>query len=99
MRVAHDPADHRRHRRADRIHQLQAQATGMTDRTEFELAAEQAFAEQPQAPESLESIGVTLLNEFSRAEADRLLTEQRWLRDLRQYKEQAGPVAEVACGH
>lgn len=70
----------------------------MTDRTEFELAAEQAFAEQPQAPESLEAIGVTLLNEFSRAEADRLLTEQRWLRDLRQYKGQYDPEVEAAIG-
>lgn len=70
----------------------------MTDRTEFELAAEQVFAEQPQEPERLEAIGVTLLNEFSRAETDRLLTEQRWLRDLRQYKGQYDPEVEAAIG-
>ena len=70
----------------------------MNERTEFELAAEQAFAEQPQALERLEAIGVSLVNEFSRAEGDRLLTEQRWLRDLRQYKGQYDPEVETAIG-
>lgn len=70
----------------------------MSDTTEFELAAEQAFAEAPQESVHLEAIGTSLINEFARAESDRLLTEQRWLRDLRQYKGQYDPEVEAAIG-
>lgn len=70
----------------------------MQDRTEYELAAERELSDEPQLPHNVEALGVTLVNEFARAEADRLLTEQRWLRDLRQYKGQYDPEVEAAIG-
>lgn len=71
----------------------------MSDQLEYQLAAEQQLSEQP--PESapqMHALGVKLVAEFSQAEAERLLTEQRWLRDLRQYKGQYDPEVEQAIG-
>ena len=54
---------------------------------QYEEAAAQAFAE-PDAQESAQqsALGTRLLSEFAQAEGDRRLTEERWLRDLRQYR-------------
>ena len=71
-----------------------------TDQVEYTLAAEQELADKPEAQQSanLQALGVQLVMEFAQAEADRLLTEQRWLRDLRQYKGQYDPETEVLIG-
>lgn len=46
----------------------------------------------------LESLGSVLMGEFARAETDRQQTEQRWLRDLRQYRGQYDPEVEAKMG-
>jgi len=70
-----------------------------TDQVEYTLAAEQELAAAPeQQSAQLEALGTKLIMEFAQAEADRLLTEQRWLRDLRQYKGQYDPETEVMIG-
>ena len=67
----------------------------MTDQLEYQLAAEQQLREQPEQQSiQLQALGVRLVAEFAQAEAERLLTEQRWLRDLRQYKGQYDPEIE-----
>lgn len=72
------------------------------ERDEYVVAAELVFQEQPapqnQQAEQLQSLGSTLLEEFKRAESDRQLTEQRWLRDLRQYRGQYDPEVEAKIG-
>lgn len=65
---------------------------------EYQLAAEQQLSEQPEQTPELQALGVKLMAEFAQAEADRLLTEQRWLKDLRQYKGQYDPEVEAAIG-
>ena len=71
----------------------------MTDEVEYQLAAERELAEQPAAQQqSMQALGTRLVAEFAQAEADRLLTEQRWLRDLRQYKGQYDPEIEAQLG-
>lgn len=71
------------------------------DGEEYTVAAAMAFQEQP-APHNddalLQSLGSTLMEEFKRAESDRMLTEQRWLRDLRQYRGQYDPEVEALIG-
>lgn len=44
------------------------------------------------------SLGSEMLREFSQAMNDRILTEQRWLKDLRQYRGQYEPEEEAAIG-
>jgi len=65
---------------------------------EYQLAAEQELSERPEQTQELHALGVKLIAEFAQAEADRLLTEQRWLKDLRQYKGQYDPEVEAAIG-
>lgn len=64
------------------------------DRDEYAVAADLVF-EDRQPPESqdeqLQTLGNELMEEFRRAESDRMLTEQRWLKDLRQYRGQYDP--------
>lgn len=55
------------------------------DQAQYEIAAQEAFNDKP-VPDSLTSLGPTLLAEFEKAVQDRFLTEQRWLSDLRQYR-------------
>lgn len=60
-------------------------------KTEYALAAEQAFEEERQGrisggQEQPQALGVILLGEFSQAELERKTLEQRWMRDFRQYK-------------
>lgn len=58
------------------------------DIDQFQAAAKAAFSDDSdkQAYTTLASIGSTLIAEFSRAQTDRREVEQRWLKDLRQYK-------------
>ena len=74
----------------------------MQDSEEFVTAAALVFQERPAATDGqealLQSLGTTLLEEFKRAESDRMLTEQRWLRDLRQYRGQYDPEVEALIG-
>lgn len=62
------------------------------DNLEYELASAEAMA-QPDAaaPAQVDALGARLLAEFAQAELDRRLTEERWLKDLRQYKGQYDP--------
>ncbi len=70
-----------------------------SDQVEYTMAAEQQLAASPeQTAAQLEALGTKLIMEFAKAEADRLLTEQRWLRDLRQYKGQYDPEVEAMIG-
>lgn len=71
----------------------------MSDDLEYQLAAEQHLSDEPQPTQAdMHALGVKLVSEFAQAEADRLLTEQRWLRDLRQYKGQYDPEIEASLG-
>jgi hypothetical protein len=72
-----------------------------SDQEIYIIAAEAAFEEAPppsNQSQLLQSLGATLLEEFKRAESDRQLTEQRWLRDLRQYRGQYDPDVEAKIG-
>ena len=61
------------------------------DNLEYELAAAEQLAQPEAAPTQVDALGATLLAEFAQAELDRRLTEERWLKDLRQYKGQYDP--------
>jgi len=62
------------------------------DNLEYELAAAEQLAQQDDAPPAqVDALGATLLAEFAQAELDRRQTEERWLKDLRQYKGQYDP--------
>jgi hypothetical protein len=47
---------------------------------------------------AIDALGQLMLNEFKRAEIDRMPTEQRWLRDLRQYRGVYDPEVEALIG-
>ena len=67
------------------------------EQTEYALAAaDQMRDEQPSV--ALDALGVELLAEFARAELDRRLTEERWLKDLRQYRGIYDPDVLAAIG-
>lgn len=62
------------------------------DNLEYELAAAEQMAQPDTAPSAqVDALGATLLAEFAQAELDRRQTEERWLKDLRQYKGQYDP--------
>lgn len=66
---------------------------------EYALAAEQALREtQSPVPAAAGALGVEMLREFQEAYGQRLLTEQRWLKDLRQYRGQYDVDDEQAIG-
>lgn len=65
---------------------------------EYAQAASVALATTEQIGDTYGSLGVTMRREFSQAMTDRLLTEQRWLKDLRQYRGQYEPDEEAAMG-
>lgn len=69
----------------------------MSDDLQYALAAEQVFKEESglRLPEAL---GARLLFEFADAEKQRRLTEERWLRDLRQFKGQYDPEVLALIG-
>lgn len=56
------------------------------DADQYTQAARTIFAEEDQGYKTLSALGAELLSEFDRARADRQEIEQRWLKDLRQYK-------------
>lgn len=76
----------------------QDQATREADQREFEIASKEALlSEEPGAPafRTLSSLGSVFLAEFSQAQQDRRTTEDRWLKDLRQYKGKYDPEVEA----
>ena len=59
----------------------------MDQETEYNAAAERIFAgDNSPMTNPLFNLGTDLLMEFEQAKTFRLTAEQRWLRDLRQYK-------------
>jgi len=68
------------------------------DRAQYDAASAAIMENDGAMPAELSSLGQVLLAEFSRAVMDRRSTEERWLRDLRQYKGQYEPdvLAELA---
>lgn len=77
----------------------QGEAVQSQQDLEYQEHAERAYAGQEPAPDSgVESLGHVLVQEFSRAQADRVLIEQRWLKDLRQYKGRYEAEEEQAMG-
>lgn len=65
--------------------------------TEYALAAEQVYATDAPAPQ-VDALGAKFLGEFATAELERRQTEERWLKDLRQYKGQYDPEVIAAIG-
>ena len=67
---------------------------------EYVIAAEVVFAEPASGPQidALGALGSLLVGEFSKAESDRRLTEERWLKDLRQYRGQYDPDVTAKIG-
>jgi len=60
------------------------------DQIEYAVAATDQLRDV--APvQAMDALGTVLLAEFSRAELERRLTEERWLKDLRQYRGQYDP--------
>jgi hypothetical protein len=67
------------------------------DQTEYALAAADQLRDEDK-PVALDALGVELLAEFARAELDRRLTEERWLKDIRQYRGIYDPDVLAAIG-
>lgn len=65
--------------------------TQNSDQLEYAVAAADALADKGDEVIALDALGVRLLQEFAQAESDRRLTEERWLKDLRQYRGQYDP--------
>lgn len=70
----------------------------MSDDLQYAMAAKEVFAQDGAVPAQLEAVGVRLLMEFAAAENARRLTEERLLRDLRQYKGQYDPEVLALIG-
>lgn len=69
----------------------------MSEDLQYALAAKEAYSNDGLvAP--LAALGPRLLTEFAEAEADRRLTELRWLMDLRQFKGQYDPEVLALIG-
>jgi hypothetical protein len=66
------------------------------DEREYELASAEVMEDRD--PVVMAALGPILLEEFSLAERDRRLVEQRWLQDIRQYRGQYDPEIEAALG-
>lgn len=56
------------------------------EQAEYQAAAELAFQDEPFPSEQVQSLSHDLLREFNEAEQLRQPTEERWLKDLRQYR-------------
>lgn len=65
--------------------------------TEYAIAAHEVYNSDSPAP-MLDALGHRLLAEFSQAELDRRQTEERWLKDLRQYKGHYDPDVMALIG-
>jgi len=68
----------------------------MNDELQYALASKEAMADRPTLV--LGALGAKLLMEFAKAESERRLTEERWLKDLRQYRGQYDPEVLAALG-
>lgn len=69
----------------------------ITDSTQYEQAAAEVFStDQPAA--DIDALGTRFVAEFAKAELDRRQTEERWLKDLRQYRGQYDPNVISAIG-
>lgn len=64
------------------------------DLEQFAAAAEDAFSERPAANPEVDALSTHLLREFAEAELLRQDTEERWLKDLRQFRGIYDPEAE-----
>jgi hypothetical protein len=70
---------------------------GEADAQAFAQHAEAAFADKaPQEEADFQSLSNRLLREFKQAEQDRQPTEERWLKDIRQYRGKYDPETEAA---
>lgn len=65
--------------------------------TEYALAAQEVYSSDAPAP-MLDALGPRLMAEFATAELERRQTEERWLKDLRQYKGQYDPETIALIG-
>jgi hypothetical protein len=72
----------------------------MSDDLQYALAAKEAFAQTEGLVGGavLGALGTRLLVEFAEAENDRRVTEERWLKDLRQYRGQYDPEVLALIG-
>ncbi len=61
------------------------------DQAEYDAHASRLMASEDAEMPSLDGLGQVLVAEFERAVRDRKTTEERWLKDLRQYKGQYDP--------
>lgn len=73
------------------------QTTQLPAETEYAIAAQEVYSTDGPAP-MLDALGHRFLAEFSQAELDRRQTEERWLKDLRQYKGQYDPDVMALIG-
>lgn len=69
----------------------------MSEDLQYAMAAKEAFSDDEQKA-VLGALGARLLMEFSEAERARRPTEERWLRDLRQYRGQYDPEVLALIG-
>jgi hypothetical protein len=65
---------------------------------EYDQHAERMMNDPDAKPADIDSLGTTLISEFTRAIADRQPTEERWVKDLRQYKGQYDPEVLALIG-
>ena len=70
----------------------------ISEQQEYALAASEVFSSDDGLPPELNALGVELLSEFAQAELDRRQTEERWLKDLRQYRGIYDPDIESRIG-
>ena len=68
-----------------------------TDVVDYAVHAAEALQDAPPDVQ-LDALGTRLLGEFAQAENDRRLTEERWLKDLRQYRGQYDPDVAALIG-
>jgi len=68
----------------------------MNNDIQYAMASREALAGHPAV--ILGALGARLLMEFAKAESERRLTEERWLKDLRQYRGQYDPEVLNALG-
>lgn len=71
-------------------------STIQADQEAYAAAAEHLMREEESKPYTeLQALGATLIGEFNQAVLDRRSTEERWLKDLRQYKGRYDPDTEA----
>lgn len=74
-------------------------ADAARERAEYDAASQEYMKEKsPEQVGNFDALGQTVLSEFNQAEQDRRPTEERWLKDLRQFKGQYDPEVLQAIG-